>query len=62
MLTATRPFLLAGETYLPGVVVPPAVWTALTVRTRKVLERSRFVRSTDLAPLPRTRGRPRKES
>lgn len=51
MLMAAKPFTLVGQTYRPGQEIAPAVWAGLTSRQRKMLERVRFVRSSELQPV-----------
>ena len=66
MLTAAKAMLLDGTDYKAGEEISPAKWASLSVRTQKVLTRTRRVQSTELAvvksPSPTVkRGRPRKE-
>ena len=58
MLTATKGMLLAGETYRAGESIPAAHWASLTPRIRKVLERNKLVRSSDLQPVAATNSPP----
>ena len=69
MLTAAKAMLLDGTDYKAGEEISPAKWASLSVRTQKVLTRTRRVQSSELAVAVKSptisptvkRGRPRKE-